>query len=86
MNINRTDIQKIWIDDEAIWIETKKGQIACEYIANYERFKNAQRKDLEDYHLSYYGIHWPNIDEDLSFDGFFLTSPSIKVSSSTFKK
>lgn len=28
----------------------------------------------EDYYLSYFGIHWPQIDEDLSFEGMFSHS------------
>ncbi len=70
--MNRTDINKIWSDNEAIWIETTDGQTACEYLKEYERLRNADRKVLENYSLSYYGIHWPDIDEDLSFDGFFF--------------
>ena len=31
----------------------------------------ATDEERKKYTLSYFGIHWPEIDEDLSFDGFF---------------
>ncbi|MDE7347234.1 MAG: DUF2442 domain-containing protein [Muribaculaceae bacterium] len=72
--MNKTDIHRIWIGDDAIWIETTDGRVGCEYFASYSRLHNAGREALEDYTLSYYGIHWPELDEDLSFDGFFAKS------------
>ncbi|MDE6479159.1 MAG: DUF2442 domain-containing protein [Muribaculaceae bacterium] len=76
--MNKTDIHRIWIDAEAIWIETTDGRLGCEYLASYSRLHNASRADLEDFTLSYYGIHWPGLDEDLSFDGFFA-KPGMRV-------
>lgn len=69
--MNRSDISRIWIDDDAIWIETVDGRISCEFFAQYSRLRNANREALDNYTLSYFGIHWPELDEDLSFDGFF---------------
>ncbi len=69
--MNREDIDRIWITDDAIWIETNDGLQASEPLAAYTRLRNAPKDKLENYTVSYYGIHWPEIDEDLSFDGFF---------------
>ena len=69
--MNRTQLSKIWLTDSAIWIEPSDGRRACEKIADYSRLANADRKQLENYRLSYFGIHWPDIDEDLSYEGFF---------------
>lgn len=69
--MNRSDINRIWIDNGAIWIETKDGRIGFESFADYSRLRNANREALDNYTLSYFGIHWPELDEDLSFDGFF---------------
>ena len=33
--------------------------------------KNATDEQRNDYELGYFGIHWEEIDEDLSFEGFF---------------
>ena len=72
--MNRSDINRIWIDNEAIWIETTDGRIGFESFAEYSRLRNANREALDNYTLSYFGIHWPELDEDLSFDGFFSKS------------
>ena len=72
--MDRTDIRKIWIDNDAIWIETCDGKQGCEFLSEYTRLRQADRQDLNKYVLSYYGIHWPELDEDLSFDGFFKNS------------
>ena len=40
-------------------------------ISNYKRLKNASQKQLENYQLvgKGTGIHWPELDEDLSLKG-----------------
>lgn len=77
--MDRTDIRKICIDEDAIWIETHDGKQGCEFIMDYTRLKQADRQDLNKYVLSYYGIHWPELDEDLSFDGFFQNSKLVTI-------
>ena len=69
MNID--DLKKIWLTDNAVWIELKDGRQACELFADYALLANATIKQRENYTLSHFGVHWPDIDEDLSFDGFF---------------
>lgn len=39
-------------------------------LSDFKRLKAAKRSDLEVYELSRYGVHWPNLDEDLSLKGF----------------
>lgn len=67
------DIKRIWLTEDAIHLETKKGKKAKEYFANYESLQNATTKDRKNYTTSEFGIHWPKLSEDLSFDGFFKT-------------
>ena len=61
-------IEKVWLTDTAVWIRTIDGREACEEFANYE-----QRANFE---VSEYGIHWRELDEDLSFEGFFREKKS----------
>lgn len=65
------EVVKIWLTDTAVWIRTKDGREASESFARYPGLKNASTEDRESYVLSPYGIHWPKIDEDLCFEGFF---------------
>jgi hypothetical protein len=39
-------------------------------ISDFKRLKTASSEDLEKYQISRYGIHWDNLDEDLSLRGF----------------
>ena len=65
------EIEKIWLTDEAVWIRTKDGCEACEFFADFPRLKFASAKQRANYRTDEYGINWPDIDEDLSFEGFF---------------
>lgn len=69
--MNRNDIAKIWLTDEAIYVELNNGQVGRELFCDYSRLANASESERNNYQLSYFGIHWPAIDEDLSFQGFF---------------
>ena len=64
-------IERIWLTDDAVWIRTTDGREACEYFADYPRLKNATQPQREKYTADAFGITWPELDEDLSFEGFF---------------
>jgi hypothetical protein len=69
MNLNA--IKKVWVDENSIHIETKNGKVAKEMFRNYRRLRDATEAQRKNFKLNSLGIHWPDIDEDLSFDGFF---------------
>lgn len=64
-------VSKIWLTDDAVYIRTEDGVEACEYFADYPRLKAASREQRAHFVTDDYGINWPDIDEDLSFEGFF---------------
>ncbi len=70
MEITLKDIKRIWFTDEAIHIETKNGKTDKELFADYPRLKGATSSERKKYETSEFGIHWPELDEDLSFNGF----------------
>lgn len=65
------DVTKIWLTDDAVYIRTADGKEAKELFADYARLKNASREALEDYTSDSFGIHWNQLDEDLSYESFF---------------
>ena len=65
------EIERIWLTDDAIWIRTKNGDEACEYYADYPRLRLATPQQRANFKADEHGIHWPDIDEDLSYEGFF---------------
>ena len=64
-------VERIWLTSDAVWIRTKSGDEACEYYADYPRLRFATLQQRANYKADDYGIHWPDIDEDLSYEGFF---------------
>jgi len=64
-------IVKVWTTDNEIWIRTDKGDEAFEIFSDYPRLKYATKAQREAFTTDDIGIHWAEIDEDLSFDGFF---------------
>ena len=64
-------IDKIWITDSEIWIRTSDGREACEKFDDYPRLKYATPQQRANYRSDLFGIRWEELDEDLSFEGFF---------------
>ena len=64
-------IKRVWVDDTNVYAETKDGLVASYPFAAWKRLREATQEQREDFYLSYVGIHWPQIDEDLSFEGMF---------------
>lgn len=69
--MKKDEIKKIWIDDDLIHLLTKDGRKATELFSSYSRLSEATKAQKKNYELNLYGIHWPDVDEDLSFAGFF---------------
>ena len=65
------NIEKIWITDTAIWIRTDEGKEACEKFNDYPRLRNATQEQRLNYEADAFGIHWEDLNEDLSYEGFF---------------
>lgn len=64
-------IEKIWLTADAVWLRTADGREACEHYADYPRLRAATADQRANYQTDEFGIHWPDVDEDLSYEGFF---------------
>ncbi len=69
--MNDMEIEKVWLTEDAVWIRTTDGREACEKFDDYPRLKWATIKQRSNFETDAYGIHWPDIDEDLCYEGFF---------------
>lgn len=69
-------VEKIWITDSAVWIKTADGREACEKFSDYPRLRYATQQQRENYTADAFGIRWEEIDEDLSYEGFFRSKPT----------
>lgn len=69
------EIKRIWLEKDAIWVEDLEGKKACEYFKDYPRLFHATEEQRNNIESDAFGIHWPDLDEDLSFDEFFKEKP-----------
>ena len=65
------EIAKVWVDDTHVYAETTDGLRASYALSDWARLAHATDEQRRDFQLSYFGIHWPKIDENLSFEGMF---------------
>lgn len=63
--------QKVWFENGRIFILTGDGREGSLPIRLFPRLYNATDAQRQNYALSHFGIHWQEIDEDLSYEGFF---------------
>ncbi|MCL2097733.1 MAG: DUF2442 domain-containing protein [Bacteroidales bacterium] len=89
----KLDINKLWFDENKIFIQTKNKKKYAQSLLWYKRLLNATEQQRNNYYFSYSGIHFPDIDEDISFESFlrrmeepigisklFLMHPELNVS------
>ena len=70
----KNQIDKIWFENGSIFIQTISGEKRSHPLSWFPRLLNASDEERLNYKLSPFGIHWENLDEDLSFEGFFSYS------------
>ena len=63
-------IQKIWFDDSHLFGMDCDGVVYKQSLLWYPRLYNATTEQKNNYELGIDGMHWRNIDEDISFDSF----------------
>ena len=70
---NKLKIEKVWFDDDNIYILTNDGTQKSHPLRWFDRLWNATPDQRSRYELSSWGdsIHWPELDEDLSLEGFY---------------
>ncbi len=71
-------IIRIWFTDERLYGETDDGRILWQSLLYYHRLKRATTNQREQYHIGEEGIHWPELDEDVSFESFEYSQPEPK--------
>lgn len=64
-------ISRVWVDASHVYAETVDGLRAQYAFSEWPRLDKASEDQRRDFYLTYFGIHWPQIDEDLSFEEMF---------------
>ena len=63
--------KKIWFDEDFVWVRLNDGRVIGAPLAWFPRLLNASPEQRENWQLIGVGegIHWPDIDEDISIRG-----------------
>lgn len=70
--MDRLYVTKVWIDNGRLFAETDHGVRASYDLANYFKgFRHATPSQIGNYKVDRNGIHWPELDEDINFEGMF---------------
>ena len=68
-------LTKIWFADNRIYGETEDGRTLFQSLLYYKRLLNATEDQRNNYEMDDEGIHWREIDEDVSFESFEYDNP-----------
>ena len=84
---------KAWFEDEHICLQTETGVIMRQSLLWYPELLNATERQRNAFRIGFNGLHWPDLDVDISFESFgyedaepsamqrfFLTHKEIKIS------
>jgi hypothetical protein len=63
--------EKIWFDNEYIYLMTDDKKTGTLPLKDFPRLYRATTEQKQNYVLYPFGIHWEDLDEDLSYEGFF---------------
>ena len=86
-------LMKIWFEGYRIYGLTDKGESVWQSLLWYRKLRAASEAQRNDYEMDDEGIHWYDLDEDISFESFeyddpepqgisrvFLTHPELNAS------
>ena len=85
-------IIKIWFKGDYLYGEDDSGKTYRQSLLWYKKLRSATDEEREQYTFGFDGIHWRNLDEDVSFESFayedaeptklqrfFLSHPDINI-------
>jgi hypothetical protein len=70
------------VTDDALIVDLEDGRQVSAPLVWYPRLLHGTRKERANLEIGYYGIHWPDLDEDISIRGLLLGNKSGESQSS----
>jgi hypothetical protein len=64
-----TSAKSVWFDDNSMWVELVDGRTLGIPLAWFPRLLHATPEQRQKYELTVSGIHWDELDEDISVAG-----------------
>jgi len=71
-------VRNVRFSSDSIHVELEDGRVISAPLAFFPRLLAASADQLENWHVSAagFGIHWPDLDEDLSTEGLLQGAPA----------
>ena len=71
-------VRDVRFEAESLVVDLFDGRTISAPLAWYPRLQNASREQLDNWTVSAggFGIHWPDLDEDLSTEGLLRGAPA----------
>lgn len=84
LNSPRPEAKSVQVSEDALIIELADGRTISAPLAWYPRLLQGTPEERKRYRLigSGEGIHWPDLDEDISVDGVIAGRPSFETKES----
>ena len=64
------------VTDDALVVDLEDGRQVSAPLAWYPRLLHGTPKERANFEIGHYGIHWPDLDEDINVKGLLLGSKS----------
>lgn len=61
--------ESIRFDNDSMWVDLSDGRTIGVPLVWFPRLMNATESERADYSISQNGLHWENLDEDISIEG-----------------
>lgn len=76
-----TRVEDVRFDADSLIVGLKDGRTISAPLAWFPRLLNASPAELAAFEVAGggYGIHWPQLDEDLPIDGLLRGAPSVEA-------
>lgn len=72
MSISATEVR---CDTDTLWVHLADGRILGVPLAWFPRLRDAPADALADVAISPFGLHWPQLDEDISIPALLAERP-----------
>jgi len=63
-------IKNLWFADKRIYIEHVNGEVLSQPMLFFPKLSGATTEQRTEWTESLLGLHWENLDEDISFESF----------------
>jgi hypothetical protein len=87
IELNVSAVEHVAVSFDALTVDLSDGRSLFVPLAWYPRLMNATESERQNWRLIWkgYGIHWEELDEDISVEGLLLGKPSGE-SQTSFKR